>query len=65
MQSQKRAIIQSNIIEICQKLISHFHFRHNQCAKYHDPSSNGSPDILLTKFHRFTMHRSEKGDNSA
>ena len=34
------------------------------CAKYHDPSSNGSLDILLIRFHRFTMHKSEKGDNS-
>ena len=33
------------------------------CAKYHDPSSSGSPDILLTRFHRFTMHKSEREIN--
>ena len=27
-------------------------------AIYHDPSSSGSPDILLTMFQRFTMHKS-------
>ena len=40
------------------------HLGHNMCAKYHDPSSSGSPDILLTRFHRFTMHKSKKGHNS-
>ena len=30
----------------------HLHCRHSLCAKYHDPSSNGSPDILLIRFHR-------------
>ena len=34
----------------------HLHLGHNLCAEYHDPSSSGSPDILLTRFHRFTMH---------
>ena len=34
-------------------------------VKYHDPSSNGSPDILFTRFHRFTMQKSKKGHNSA
>ena len=29
-------------------------------AKYHGPSSSGSPDILLTRFRRFTMHKSKK-----
>ena len=43
----------------------HLHLRHNLWAKYYDPSSSGSPDILLTRFHRFTMHKSEKGDKSA
>ena len=30
-------------------------------AKYHDPSTSGSPDILLTRFHRFTIHKLKKG----
>ena len=43
----------------------HLHHGHSLYAKYHDPSSSGYPDILLTRFHRFTMRKSEKGDNSA
>ena len=27
----------------------HLHFGHNLWAKYHDPSSSGSSDILFTK----------------
>ena len=46
-------------------LSGHLHHGHNLYAKYHDPSSNGSSDMLLTRFHRFTMHKLEKGDNSA
>ena len=34
-------------------------------AKYHEPNPNGLLDILLTRVHKFTMHKSEKGDNSA
>ena len=51
-------------MKICQKLSGHLHLGHNMCAKYHDPSSSSSPDILLTRFHRFTMHKSKKGYNS-
>ena len=48
------------------QIFCHLHLGHNMCAKYHDPSSSGSPDtcILLTRFHRFTMHKSKKGHNS-
>ena len=37
----------------------HLHHGHSQYAKYHDPSSSGYPDILLTRFHRFTMRKSD------
>ena len=43
----------------------HLHLGHTLCAKYHEPNSSGSPGILLAGFHRFTIHKSEKGDNSA
>ena len=43
---------------------SHLHLGHNLSAKYYDPSTNGSPDILLTKVHRCTIYKSKKGDNS-
>ena len=26
------------------------------CAKYHEPSLSSSPDIVLTRLNRFTMH---------
>ena len=32
---------------------------------FHDPSSNGSPDILFTRFHRLTIQKSKKRHNSA
>ena len=43
----------------------YLHHGHRLYAKYHDPSSSGYQDILLTMFHRFTMRKSEKRDNSA
>ena len=43
----------------------HLHLGHSLYAKYHDPTSNSYPDILLTRFNRFTMHKLENGDNSA
>ena len=43
----------------------HLHHGHSLYAKYHDTSSSGIPDILLTRFHRFTRRKSAKGDNSA
>ena len=46
-------------------LSGHLHLGHNLSAKYHAPSSSGSPDILLTRFHRFTMQKLKKGHNSA
>ena len=46
-------------------LTDHLLLGHNLLAKYLDPSSSDSLDILLTRFHRFTRHKSEKGDNSA
>ena len=45
--SRKREIIQPNI--------------YSRLPKYHDPSSSGSPDILFTRFHRFSMQKSRKG----
>ena len=38
----------------------HLHSRQSLCAKYHDHSSNASPDILLIRFHRLTMHMSDQ-----
>ena len=46
-------------------LSDHLHHGHSLCAKYHDPSSSGNPDILLTRFRRFTIRTPEKGNNSA
>ena len=34
------------------------------CVKYHDPSSSGSPDTLLTTSFMDLMRKSEKGNNS-
>ena len=42
----------------------HLHLGHNPYAKYHDPSSNGSPDILFTMSFMGQMPKSEKGNNS-
>ena len=39
----------------------HLHIRRNLGAKFNDPSSSGSPVNLLTRLHRFTMHKSKKG----
>ena len=64
-QSRKRCIIQSSIDGNFAKSSSgHLQLENNMCAKYHDPSSRGSPAILLTMFHRITMHKSKKGHNS-
>ena len=43
----------------------HLHLGHNLYTKYDDPSSSGSPDILLSKLHRFTMQTSKRGIASA
>ena len=45
--------------------LGHLHLRHNQYAKYHDPSSRGSPDILFTRSFMGQMPKpkSEKGNN--
>ena len=59
-QSRKRDIIQSNIYRVLPKVNQVIYFLY---AKY-NPSSSGSPDILLTRFHRFTMHI-KKRHNSA
>ena len=61
---RKKGIIQSNIYRNLPKVNQVIYTVDSLCAKYHDPSSNGSPDILLIRFHRFTMHNSEKGDKS-
>ena len=42
----------------------HLHLGHNLCAKYYDPNSGSSQDILLTRFHILTMRKSKKGHNS-
>ena len=42
----------------------HLPHGHSLYAKYHDPSSSGYPAILLTRFHWFTIRKSEKTDTS-
>ena len=61
----KRILFQSIFIEVWQKLIRSPTPSRYLYAKYNDPSSSGSPDTLFTSFHRFTMHKSKKGYNSA
>ena len=39
----------------------HLHLWHKQGSKSHDPSTSGSPVILLTRFHMFIMQKSKKG----
>ena len=43
---------------------SHLHLRHNLWARYHDPSSSGSPIITMTRCHGFIMQKSKKGRKS-
>ena len=57
----KPEIIQLNIYRILTKLL----LSSTPWPTIHDPSSSGSPDILLTRFHRFTMQNSKNGHNSA
>ena len=65
-QSRKREIIQPNIYRISPKVNQVIYtFRHALYANYQDPSSCGSPDILFTRFHRFTMQKSNKGHTAA
>ena len=42
----------------------HLNLEHKLYAKYHDPSSKGSADILFTMSLMAKMPRSEKGHNS-
>ena len=42
----------------------HLHLEHKLYAKYHNPSSKGSPDILFTMSLMAKMPKSEKGHNS-
>ena len=39
----------------------HLHLRHNLCVKYHDSSSGGSLDILLTRSHRLQRVSLKRG----
>ena len=64
-QSQERERIQLNNYRIMQNVNQVITQSHNLYAKYHDPRSSGSPDILFTRFHRFTKQKSKKEHNSA
>ena len=46
--------------EFCQKLISLSTPLIESMSQYYDPSSSGSPDILFTRFHRFTVQKSNR-----
>ena len=48
------------ITEFCVKLIRSSHFDYKLFAKYHDPSSSGSPVILLTRLLYYTRCQSRK-----
>ena len=64
-QSGKREIIQPNIYRILPKLERpSTPWTQNLYAKYYDPSSSSSPDILFIRFHMFTMHKLKKRHNS-
>ena len=61
-QSRKRGIIQSNACRIlpnASQVLYTLDTIYIIRAKYHDPSSSGSPDILFTRRHRFTMRKSK------
>ena len=64
MHKSEKGDNKANKYSILSKLISHLHLGQNLCAKYHVTSSSGSPDILLTIFHWFTIYKSKKGHNS-
>ena len=49
---------------ILQNLFKSSTFYTYSVIKYHSPSLGFSPDTLLIRFHRFAMHKSEKGHNS-
>ena len=55
-QSWKREIISVKYLQNFAKSKSgYLHLGHILYAKYHDPSSKGSSDILFTRFHRLIM----------
>ena len=51
-------------MEFIQNLFRSFNLEHKLCAKYHNPSLRGSPDILFTMSLMAKMPMSEKGHNS-
>ena len=60
--SLKRGIIQSNFDRILWKvnLSGHLHHAPKLYARYHDPSSSSSPDILFTRSLYYTKCQSQK-----
>ena len=38
-----------NVTNFTKLLSGHRHLRHDLCVKYHDPSSSGSQDTLVTR----------------
>ena len=61
---RKREIIHPNIHRILRKVNQVIYTLDTMCAKYHDPSSSGSPDTLLTMSFMSWMPKSEKANNS-
>ena len=62
---QNAKVIQSNIYRILPKVKRVIYTLDTMWAKYYNPSSSSPPDILFTRFHRFTMQKSKKEHNSA
>ena len=51
----------NKFMEFAQKLISHLNIDPKLYAKYHNPSSSSSQDIVLTRFFYCYNDRVEKG----
>ena len=63
--NRKRDIIEANNRTLPKVNQVTYIFGHILHAKYHYPSTSGSPNILVTRFQRFPMQKSRKEDNSA
>ena len=62
--SQKRDISQSIVYGIYSKFIQVIYTLNTNCAKYHDPSSSGYPDISFTMSLMAKLPKSKKEHNS-
>ena len=62
--SRKREIIKPNIDKILPKVNQVIYSLDTICEPNIMILAQVSPDILLTRFHRYTIHKSKKGDIS-